>query len=89
MTSTNLEDFEKWIDRSHRKTKPFADYKGVKKETTQPITGGVGTTDAVGYSISPAQYTTKRGKVLDMFLVKFAEPLTKEQQRAAKELAKA
>ena len=89
MTSTNLEDFEKWIDSSHRKTKPFADYKGVKKETTQPITGGVGTTDAVGYSISPAQYTTKRGKVLDMFLVKFAEPLTKEQQRAAKELAKA
>ena len=41
------------------------------------------------YSIEPAQYTTKRGKVLDMFLVKFAEPLSKEQQRAARELAKA
>lgn len=42
-----------------------------------------------GFEITPAQYTTKRGKVLDMSLVKFAEPLSKEQQRAAKELAKA
>ena len=41
------------------------------------------------YSITPAQYTTKKGKVLDMHLVKFAGTLTKEQQRAAKELAKA
>ena len=41
------------------------------------------------YSITPAQYTTKKGKVLDMRLVKFAGTLTKEQQRAAKELAKA
>ena len=41
------------------------------------------------YSITPAQYTTKKGKVLDMHMVKFNAPLTKEQQRAAKELAKA
>ena len=41
------------------------------------------------YSIEPAQYTTKRGKVLGMFLVTFAEPLSQEQQRAARELAKA
>ncbi len=40
------------------------------------------------YSIMPAQYTTKRGTVLDMYLVKFANPLSKEQQRVAKELAK-
>ena len=33
MSTTNLEDFEKWIDSSHRKTKPFAEYAGVKKET--------------------------------------------------------
>lgn len=45
--------------------------------------------DNIQYSIEPTQYTTKRGKVLDMFFVKFVEPLTKEQQRAAKELAKA
>lgn len=40
------------------------------------------------FEITPAQYTTKRGKVLDMFLVTFAEPLSKERQRAARELAK-
>ena len=45
--------------------------------------------DNVPYTIAPAQYTTKKGKVLDMHLVKFAGTLTKEQQRAAKELAKA
>ena len=33
VSTTNLEDFEKWIDSSHRKTKPFAEYAGVKKET--------------------------------------------------------
>ena len=41
------------------------------------------------YVISPASYTTKKGKELDMFLVTFNEPLSKEQQRAARELAKA
>lgn len=30
ITSVNLEDFEKWIAGSHRKTKPFSDYKSVK-----------------------------------------------------------
>ena len=130
VTAVNLEDFEKWIDSSHRKTKAFAEYKSVKsveeqssgtqadrlseiksrieelhkeqeaahgqsdifeeariiseindlfaeqrkleqsnsnKETTTP-------TDAA-YTITPAQYTTKRGKVLDMHLVKFNNEL--------------
>ena len=34
ISETNIEDFNKWIESSHRKTKPFAEYKGVKKETT-------------------------------------------------------
>lgn len=130
VTAVNLEDFEKWIDSSHRKTKAFAEYKSVKnveeqssgtqvdrlseiksrieelhkeqeaahgqsdifeeariiseindlfaeqrkleqsnsnEETTTP-------TDAA-YTITPAQYTTKRGKVLDMHLVKFNDEL--------------
>lgn len=29
MTSVNLPDFEKWINSSHRKTKPFAEYQSV------------------------------------------------------------
>lgn len=33
VTAVNLEDFEKWIVSSKRKTKPFAEYAGVKKET--------------------------------------------------------
>lgn len=41
-----------------------------------------------GYTVSPAQYTTKRGKVLNMQLVKFDKELTKEQQRAANALAR-
>ena len=35
MSSVNLPDFEKWINSSHRKTKPFAEYKSVKVEGTQ------------------------------------------------------
>ena len=30
VSTTNLEDFEKWISSSYRKTKPFAEYKGVR-----------------------------------------------------------
>ena len=41
-----------------------------------------------GYSVSPAQYATKRGKILDMQLVKFDRELTKEELRSSKELAK-
>lgn len=200
ITKVSKEEFKKWINSSHRKTKPFAEYKNVKNEsvsgsfnefvrdsgdeiipdgvtrldiirfaerviegfpshtesydtynaerTDVEIPSGrlfkserdwfsakngdvivvydlqnkssyelVGHKDAQGYlksvsvikyygfdhkktglsvsktpdtvfEITPAQYTTKRGKVLDMFLVTFAEPLSKERQRAARELAK-
>lgn len=32
-TEVNIEDFEKWVESSHRKTKAFAEYKGVKAVT--------------------------------------------------------
>ena len=85
ITEVSKDEFRKWIGSSKRKTKPFAEYKSVKKEAGQNESN----VPEVGFEITPAQYTTKRGKVLDMFLVKFAESLTKEQQRAAKELARA
>ncbi len=93
ITGTSKEEFKKWLDSSHRKTKPFAEYKSVKKSegqatNAQNVNESAPTSDGM-YSIEPAQYTNKRGKVLDMHLVKFADSLTKEQQRAAKELAKA
>lgn len=40
------------------------------------------------YSVTPHEYVTKRGKKLAMQLVKFDKELTKEQQRAANNLAK-
>lgn len=143
VTAVNLEDFEKWIDSSHRKTKAFAEYKSVKSveeqssgtqvdrlseiksrieelhkeqeaahgqsdifeeariiseindlfaeqrklEQSNSNEETITPTDAA-YTITPAQYTTKRGKVLDMQLLRFGNELTKEQQQEAKALAK-
>lgn len=35
VTPVNLEDFEKWIGSSHRKTKVFAEYKSVKTDSNK------------------------------------------------------
>ena len=35
VSTTNLEDFEKWITSSKRKTKPFAEYKNVRIDEVQ------------------------------------------------------
>ena len=37
ITPVSKEEFKKWVDSSHRKTKPFAEYKNVKVESTQLI----------------------------------------------------
>ena len=44
VSATNLEDFEKWLASSHRKTKPFGEYKGVKREVVDDE--GVSSEDA-------------------------------------------
>lgn len=85
ITGVALDEFKKWIDSSTRKTKPFYEYKGIKQEEGDISKNN----DSDNYSIVPSQYTTKKGKVLDMRLLKFGNELSKEQQRAAKELAKA
>lgn len=44
VTAVNLEDFEKWIASSKRKTKAFSEYKNVKSESADsPKTGAFGT----------------------------------------------
>lgn len=44
VTAVNLEDFEKWIESSKRKTKAFSEYKNVKSESAEsPKTGAFGT----------------------------------------------
>lgn len=85
ITGVTLDGFKKWIDSSTRKTKPFYEYKGIKQEESDISKNN----DSDNYSIVSSQYTTKKGKVLDMWLLKFGNELSKEQQRAAKELAKA
>ena len=35
ITEVSKEEFKKWIESSHRKTKPFSEYKGVKKDGGQ------------------------------------------------------
>ena len=85
ITVVALDEFKKWIDSSTRKTKPFYEYKGIKQEESDISKNN----DSDNYSIVSSQYTTKKGKVLNMRLLKFGNELSKEQQRAAKELAKA
>ena len=94
VSATNLEDFEKWIDSSHRKTKPFAEYAGVKKETVANAPAkeeaAVPTDNAnnKAYTITPATYTNKKGKTSDVSLLTFNGELTADQERAVKEFAK-
>ena len=90
VSTTNLEDFEKWIDSSHRKTKPFAEYAGVKKETvaSSPAKTETKQTESKGYSIAPSTYTNKKGKTSDVSLLTFDHDLTADQERAVKEFAK-
>lgn len=37
ITEVSREDFKKWIESSHRKTKPFAEYKSVKHKVEQQM----------------------------------------------------
>ena len=94
VSATNLEDFEKWIDSSHRKTKPFAEYAGVKKETEanapakEEAAAPTDNADKTAYTITPATYTNKKGKTSNVSLLTFNGELTADQERAVKEFAK-
>lgn len=82
ITGVNLEDFEKWIELSKRKTKPFGEYSSVKKDVVE-----INAPEA-GYSITPSTYTNKKGKTSDVSLLTFDHDLTADQERAVKEFAK-
>lgn len=94
VSTTNLEDFEKWIDSSHRKTKPFAEYAGVKKETVASSPAKEDTAapttenaDNAAYTITPTTYTNKKGKTSDVSLLTFDGALIADQERAVSEFA--
>lgn len=89
ISETNIEDFNKWVQASHRKTKPFADYTTVSKvvdeapvktEPKQPEqpTANIGE----GYKIESKPYTNKQGKTLDTYLVTFDRDLSREEWSA-------
>jgi len=83
ITGVNLEDFEKWIESSKRKTKPFGEYSSVKKDVVE-----INAPEEAGYSITPSTYTNKKGKTSDVSLLTFGHDLTADQERAVKEFAK-
>ena len=83
ITGVNLEDFEKWIESSKRKTKPFGEYSSVKKDVVE-----INAPEEAGYSITPSTYTNKKGKTSDVPLLTFDHDLTADQERAVKEFAK-
>ena len=99
VTEVSREEFKKWVDGSTRKTKPFADYKGVKPLDTERTQSGENYThnseeimhddvkpveSPAKYTITPTEYTNKKGKTSDMHLVKFNHELSKEEKAAAK-----
>lgn len=92
VSAVNLEDFEKWVGSSHRKTKPFAEYVGVKKETVANAPAKeikqTEASESEGYTITPSTYTNKKGKTSDVSLLTFGHDLTADQERAVKEFAK-
>lgn len=82
ITGVNLEDFEKWIESSKRKTKPFGEYSSVKKDVVE-----INAPEA-GYSITPSTYTNRKGKTSNVSLLTFDHDLIADQERAVKEFAK-
>lgn len=96
ISETNIEDFNKWVQSSHRKTKPFAAYTTVSKvvdeapvktEPQQPeqTSANIGE----GYKIESKPYTNKQGKTLDTYLVTFDRDFSKEELSALRAKAKA
>lgn len=79
-TSVNMEDFEKWIDSSHRKTKPFSEYKGIQKEavaTAHPQQQkDAGQQPADGYTVE-RRFHKKNGTYIHA--VKFTEQMPRER----------
>lgn len=99
VTEVSREEFKKWVDSSTRKTKPFAGYKTVKPLDTERTQAGENyahnseeimhvdkkpAESSEKYTITPTQYTNKKGKTSDMYLVKFNHELSKEEKAAAK-----
>lgn len=89
ISETNIEDFNKWVQSSHRKTKPFADYSSVSKITNDTPTESTTAISGKGYKVEPKPYTNKQGKTLDTYLVTFDRDFSKEELSTLRAKAKA
>ena len=90
ISETNIEDFNKWVQSSHRKTKPFADYSTVSKVTdNEPVKTHTETITGDGYEVVSKPYTNKQGKTLDTYLVTFDRDFSKEEMSSLRAKVKA
>ena len=89
ISEANIEDFNKWVQSSHRKTKPFADYSTVSKITDNAPTEQSTAISGNGYSVVSKPYTNKQGKTLDTYLVTFDRDFSKEEMSALRAKVKA
>lgn len=76
ITRASKEEFKEWVKDGAKKSVPFADTNVKPQGNAESVT------------IKPAQYTTKKGKVLDMQLVTPASQLDKEQVKQGTKFAK-
>ena len=76
ITEVSKEEFKKWIESSHRKTKPFSEYKSVKKES-----GVDNPTDAQNNK-SPWYGTIDEAPATDGLLKSYRKELFEEGQSA-------
>lgn len=78
-SSVIIDEFEKWIESSHRKTKAFADYKSVKRESDSEDVSNIGKGGADkktdGYSVEKRFHKKNN---TDIFAVKFTEQMSRE-----------
>ena len=82
VTPVNLEDFEKWIGSSHRKTKAFAEYAGVKKEDLSASANGEGKE-----KVKPQEEQQKPKKGKDEKIEDVGEKIEGARKDALKKLA--
>ncbi len=66
ITGVNLEDFEKWIESSKRKTKPFGEYSSVKKDVVEEKNGGSGLNGRTGNTGSNGENENNGSKAAEI-----------------------
>lgn len=79
-------EFKKWIESSHRKTKPFADYKSVKKDEYTEAGEGVQTLDALDIPAEVKDQIAEVEQTLDNILKQPAVPEDEETKKKVDKL---